>query len=103
MSSRTVTVEVAPGVVLAADIYEPQAETSTIVDTEQSADSPIAVLMLHGGAWRFGDRSMMRIRAEALAAHTGQRDRPRRFAVEGCGARVQCGRAPLEPGDAPGR
>lgn len=63
------TAELAPGVVLGADIYESQSETSTDADTERPADSRIAILMLHGGAWRFGDRSMMRIRAEALAAH----------------------------------
>ena len=56
---RTVTIDAPGGITLHADIYDPATP----------GHERVAVLMLHRGAWRFGDRSMMRIRAEALAAH----------------------------------
>ncbi len=59
LSVRTVAIDAPDGITLHADIYQP-----ATVEHER-----VAVLMLHGGAWRFGDRSMMRIRAEALSAH----------------------------------
>ncbi len=62
---RTVTTEVGPGVTISADVYDPLATDRT----QGASGSRIAVLMLHGGRWRLGDRSMMRLRAEALAAH----------------------------------
>ncbi len=57
---RTVELDPHRSPTLVADVYAPGSG---------GASKRTAILFLHGGAWRVGSRSMMRIRAEELSGH----------------------------------
>lgn len=57
---RTVELDTPRSPALGADIYAPE---------PGGIPKRTAVLLLHGGAWRLGSKSMMRLRAEELSGH----------------------------------